>query len=126
MARRAPRAQGDDDGGEVLSRYNVDAIELDADAFARLNVEIVLRRLSRGGAHPATLYAGRCTDLSGAGHELLVRQRRVGLWLGRQLADAGDQAQPYYEVIADARLLGQVSERLGVNWSNLPVAEKTG
>ena len=102
-----------------FARYNVDGIELDADAFAQLNVEISLRRLSRHGKRPLTFFAGLCTDLKGERHWLVVREHRVSLWVGARLLDAGDRAQPYYEVVSDKRLIERVGERLANESANI-------
>ena len=71
-----------------------------------------MRRLRRHGKRPVTFFAGLCTGLEGERHWLLVREHRVGLWVGGRLLDAGDRAQPYYEVVSDKRLIERVGERL--------------
>jgi hypothetical protein len=109
---RPARRDGADPTAGQFARYNVNGIELDAEAFAQLNIEIVLRRLSRHGKRPMIFYAGLCTDLEGERHWLVVRERSVGLWVGGRLMDAGDRTQPYYEVVSDKRLIERVGERL--------------
>ena len=99
-------------GSETLVRYNLNGIELDAAAFAQLNVEISLRRLCRGGDKPATIYAGRCPDTGGETHGLVVRERLVKLWIGRKLVEAGDEGRRYYEVVSDPKLIERIHAKL--------------
>jgi hypothetical protein len=107
--------QGEHDVAESLVRYNVDGIELDSAAFAQLHVELSMRRLStrdRQSSHREVLFAGICADALGESHLLVVRERRIKLWMGKQLLDTQDDGRRFYEVVTDARLLGRVSERL--------------
>jgi hypothetical protein len=110
----APLRRDSADGqiGEELVRYNVNGIELDAAAYAQLNTEISLRRLSRRGGHPAIYFSGACTDVKGGSHWLVVRERSVKLWLGGQLLEAEEEGRIYYEVISDSKLIGRVREKL--------------
>jgi len=112
VASAAPEEGVGGPGSEALVRYNVNGIELDAAAFAQLNVEISLRRLHRGGEKPATLYAGRCPDASGESHGLVVRERIVKLWIGQRLLDAGEGGRRYYEVISDPKLVERIHAKL--------------
>jgi hypothetical protein len=112
VASPVRRSSVDGQIGEELVRYNVNGIELDAAAYAQLNTEISLRRLSRRGEHPATFFAGGCTDVKGESHWLLVRQRNVKLWLGGRLLEAEEDGRRYYEVISDSKLIGRVREKL--------------
>lgn len=103
-------------GGETLVRYNVNGIEIDAAAFAQLHVEISLRRLTmreRGGKLATVLYAGTCSDTQGDSHLLVVRERPVKLWMGKQLLETEEEGRRYYEVVTDPRIVGRVAERLG-------------
>jgi hypothetical protein len=99
-------------GGEELVRYNVNGIELDAAAFARLNVEIALGRMRRRGKRPATFFVGRCPDVKGGSHWLLVRERTVKLWIGGRLLEAEEEGRRYYEVVSDSRLIERVCAQL--------------
>jgi hypothetical protein len=112
VASAVPGEPVDGRGGETLFRYNVNGIELDATAFAQLNVEISLRRLRRNGKRPATFYAGRCPDVNGESHWLVVRERVVKMWIGRQLLKAGDEGRRYYEVVSDPRLIERIDAKL--------------
>jgi hypothetical protein len=107
--------QLDDEQEEDLVRFNINGIELAAAAFARLNVELSLYKLRlREGKErrPGRLYLGRCPDLDGNLHWLLIREQRVRLWMGRQLLEAEDEGRSYYEVVTDQRLLDRVRQML--------------
>ena len=109
---------GESDGNESsggLVRYNVNGIELDAAAFAQLNVEISLRKIrSRGksGKRPSILYAGSCPDVRGETHWLVIREQVVKLWMGRQLLETEDEQRSYFEVVSDARLIERLQSQL--------------
>lgn len=111
VALPGPDERVAEQGGETLVRYNVNGIELDAAAFAQLNTEIALRRLRRRGERPATFYAGRCPDVKGESHDLVVRERIVKMWIGRRLLEA-QEGQRYYEVLSDPKLIERVHARL--------------
>ncbi len=103
-------------GDAALVRYNVNGIELDIAAFTRLHVEISLRKMvtrKRGGRLPTTLYAGFCGDAQGENRLLLVREKPVTLWMGKQLLDGAADGRRFYEVIPDARLIERVARWLG-------------
>lgn len=115
--------QLDDEQEDTLVRYNINGIELSAAAFARLNVELSLRKLrvrERKGRRPTRLYLGRCPDLDGDLHWLLIREQAVKLWMGRQLLEAEDEGRTYYEVVADERLLARVRQMLDDRQAQLP------
>lgn len=112
VASRVAGEHAEGRGSEALVRYNVNSIELDAAAFSQLNVEISLRRLRRGGKRPATFFAGRCPDVGGNSHPLVVRERVVKMWIGGRLLEAGDEGRRYYEVVSDPKLIERVHARL--------------
>ena len=106
---------GEGGTNETLVRYNVDGIELDATAFAQLHVELSMRRLTardKESNRPEVLHAGTCADTQGENHLLVVRERRIKLWMGRQLLDANEDGRRYYEILTDPQLLARVAGRL--------------
>ena len=103
-------------GDADLVRYNVNGIEIDIAAFTRLHSEIALRKLvarERGGRPPTTWYAGFCMDTQGGNRLLLIREKPVTLWMGKQLLDGTADGRRFYEVVPDARLIERVARRLG-------------
>lgn len=106
---------GDGDAADTLVRYNVNGIELDASAFAHLHVELTMRRLNlrgRKSGNRQVLFAGTCTDTLGEGHLLVVRERGIKLWMGKQLLDTQEDGRRFYEVVADPQLTERVAARL--------------
>lgn len=107
-----PAGSGQDDG---LVHYNVDGIELDAAAFARLNVELLLRKVKvrdPQGRQPSRLYVGQCPDVKGDVHWLVVRERRIRLWMGRQLLEAENEERSYYELVTEPKMVARMRRLL--------------
>lgn len=101
--------------GDGLVRYNVNGIELDDAAFVQLNTEVSLRRIrvrEKQKRQPTRLYAGRCPDVNGEMHWLLVREQVVKLWVGKQLLETEEEGRSYYEVLTDSRLIDRVLAQL--------------
>ena len=108
-------AEGQSQRREQTLRYNVNGIELDAPAFARLHAEIAMRKVRLRDPRSdksIQLYVGQCTDGEGDLHWLVVRQGTVKLWMGRQLIEAPEQGAAFYEVVVDSALVERVRERL--------------
>lgn len=111
----AAPVQGEAEHNDTLVRYNVNGIELDEAAFAELNVELSMRRLSardKRSRSAEVLYAGYCTDVRGDSQLLVVRERCIKLWIGRQLLDAREDGRRFQEVITDEELIARVAKRL--------------
>jgi hypothetical protein len=97
---------------ETLVRYNVNGIELSADAFEKLKREIQLEGvdLEVPGAHDGRqrFYRGSYPTTSGTLHQLVIREAalpRIGL---QDLAVHARTDRFYYEVCTDPRVLKQV------------------
>ncbi len=115
VAMPAYDAASTDSTDDDLVHHNVNGIELDAAAFARLQGEIRLRTIRsrrKPGKRPAVLHAGSCQDAHGDMHWLVVRERTVKLWKGRQLIDNNNGHHTYFEVISDARVIERVRGQL--------------
>lgn len=101
--------------GEVHLRYNLNGIELDAAAFAKLQSEITLQRIDvpvPGEEMPLTLYAGRYPDLKGAMQQVVVRQGQMR-FLDRQHPKLGELSQNiFYEVVTNEFLLDKVTDAI--------------
>jgi hypothetical protein len=104
-----PNTSGD------LVRYNVNGIELDGAAFARLSAELRMRKVRvRDPQHqrPVKLHVGQCPDAKGSLHWLVVREQPVKLWMGRQLLESPDEGRTFFELVTDQTLVERVRERL--------------
>jgi len=106
----------EDDGATTgnLQRYNVNGINLDANAFNKLNAELALRKVrlhSRSGKIHH-YHVGRFVDREGTSHWLVVRQASVKLLRDGEVVAPEQGGQYFYEVITDAGLIGRVKAKL--------------
>lgn len=99
----------------ALVRDNANAIELDGAAFAELRREIRLRRVEmREVRHGRQIlvHVGECADHAGLNGEIMLRERRVRFWAGRELVEARDDTQHYFEVIWHPKMRNLVRDYL--------------
>jgi hypothetical protein len=99
--------------GEIHLRYNVNGIELDAQAFAKLQSEIVLQRVEvapAGESGPAGFFTGRYPDVKGTMHQLVIREGIIRLFARGQDAGGKPTGAKFYEVVADDALARRVQE----------------
>jgi class 3 adenylate cyclase len=99
-----------------LLRYNVNGIDLDAPAFAKLKAEMVLHKVrlhSRSG-EPHDYHVGRFMDRLGGAHWLVIREAGIRRWNEGQLVKIeGDGLGKFYEVVSDTDLIGRVKNKFG-------------
>lgn len=112
---RNGRGKSGSEGG--LLRYNVNGIDLDPPAFVKLKAEMVLHKVqlqSRSG-EMHLYHVGRFMDRLGGSHWLVIREAKLKCWeQGQVIASQEDESETFYEVIADADLIGRVKEKLSV------------
>ncbi len=107
----------DDHNGKAggLLRYNVNGIDLDPPAFAKLKSEMVLHKVrlhSRSG-EPHHYHVGRFMDRLGGSHWLVIREARLKRWIQGKLAASEEvEGETFYEVVTDPELVGRVKEKL--------------
>ena len=98
-----------------LLRYNVNGIELDPPAFAKLKSEMVLHKVrlhSRSG-EVHHYHVGRFMDRLGSSHWLVIREAPHKRWnQGQLLTPEEGEGETFYEVITDAELVGRVKQKL--------------
>jgi class 3 adenylate cyclase len=103
------------DGAGRLMRYNVNGIDLDPPAFAKLKAEMVLHKVklhSRSG-ETHLYHVGRFMDRLGGSHWLVIREAKMKRWDQGELLDSlPEEKGVFYEVITDANLIGRVKEKL--------------
>ena len=90
--------------GEVHLRYNVNGIELDAPAFAKLKSEIVLQRIEAvipGETAPSVFHTGRYPDQKGVMHYVVVREDPIRPFSRTGETVAAQSAAKFFEVVAD-------------------------
>ena len=99
----------------ALLRYNVNGIDLDPPAFAKLSAEMVLHKVNlrsrSGDLHD--YHVGRFMDRLGGAHWLVIREAGIKRWHeGKLVKLEADEAGKFYEVVTDAELVGRVKEKL--------------
>ncbi len=106
-----PVAQAEADM-EIL-RYNVNGIELDGPAFAKLRTEMVLHRLDvRVGGQPERFHAGRYPDCNGRMHWLVIREAPVRVWENETVGVRARGQRCFYEVIVEPGLMTLIRSKL--------------
>ena len=103
-------------GQDVLQRYNVNGIELDIPAFARLSKELVLKRVkasSLGGREEDRYFVGRFPDLAGVTEWLAIRESAVKRWDGVKAGEPVQRGLRFYEVVSDEKIVGRLRSKLG-------------
>lgn len=106
--------------GEVHLRYNLNGIELDEDAFFKLQTELTMQEVELvlpGDDTPTSFYAGRYPDLKGALHRVVVRQGRMRLFSLKHPRFGVPTADVFYEVVTNEEVLRLVAEALKSNES---------
>jgi hypothetical protein len=123
LAVRVATGEAPEGPAEPPMRYNVNGVELDTAAYARLHVEIPLHAFGmwdRRRERQVVFMFGCCIDLEGSSHALVLRERAARLWIGRRLVDGESEAHRYYELVRDPRLLGLARQRLGIAGETQP------
>jgi hypothetical protein len=100
---------------QTLLRYNVNGIELEPAAFARLNQEIVMHkvRLQSPSGSFDHYHAGRFVDRLGASHWIIVREAPIKLFSDdNNIMEPGGRSDKFYEVINHSELIARVKSKL--------------
>lgn len=101
--------------GEVHLRYNLNGLELDEDAFFKLQSELTMQEVEivlPGDDTPTSFYAGRYPDLKGALHRVVVRQGRMRLFDLKHPRFGVPTSDVFYEVVTNEEVLRLVAEAL--------------
>ena len=100
--------------GMTTFRYNLNGIELDAEAFKKLQKEIAFRQVKMTlpkEKYETNFYVGNYPDALGETHQVVIREARILLW-----QECGDYYSPtddfYYEVVVDKTLLSTIKRLL--------------
>ena len=98
--------------GQNTIRYNVNGILLDAAGFAKLQEEIVLKRMSvKINGSPVVLHLGKYPDVSGKSHDLLIREGEVGLWQDDGPVPGYTSDDRFFEVVSNRKLIAQITKQ---------------
>lgn len=93
-------------------RYNVNGIELDAEAFKQLAREIELKLVRcniPGTGATGDFFIGNYPDLMGAHRQLAIRQDFIRLLDTQEISSSTPTQQLYYEVISDPAIMKQLA-----------------
>ena len=99
--------------GQQLIRFNVNGILLENAAFAKLEKEVKLRKISVAfDNHQEKLYYGLYKDVEGSRHDIVIREGRVGLWKDESIIRGDENAEPYYEVVTNGKVISMLRDKL--------------
>ena len=92
--------------GQHYLRYNVNGINIDSAAFAKLKKEISLRSLRMKLNNTEFLFhVGQYPDAKGRKKDLVIREGKIGLWKDNAIHDNNDSDESYYEVVVNRKVL---------------------
>lgn len=107
-------AEGDSQKGEKgqhYLRYNVNGINLDDAAFAKLQKEINLKSLRMKLNNDSYLFhVGQYPDAKGRKKDLVIREGKIGLWKDDNIHEDPHSSESYYEVVVNRKVLPVVLE----------------
>ncbi len=99
--------------GQELIRYNVNGILLENAAFAKLQNEVKLRKITASfGGSQESLYYGVYKDAHGGRHDIVIREGRIGLWKDDSIIRLDDDSDLFYEVVTNGKVIAVLREKL--------------
>ncbi|MBN4053343.1 hypothetical protein JYT97_00495 [Haliea sp. AH-315-K21] len=99
--------------GQQMIRYNVNGILLENAAFSKLEKEVKLRKISASfDKHQEHLYYGIYKDAEGGRHDIVIREGRVGVWKDETIIRGEENAEPYYEVVTNGKVISMLRDKL--------------
>ncbi len=114
VLRYAEGEQGKGEKGQHYMRYNVNGINLDDVAFAKLREEMSMRTLRvKLNGNDYLFHYGQYPDAKGRKKELVIREGKVGLWQDGQIIDDPDSDESYFEVVVNRKVLSLILEKIG-------------
>lgn len=92
--------------GQHYLRYNVNGINMDDAAFAKLKKEISLRSVRMKLNDTDFLFhVGQYPDAKGRKKDLVIREGKIGLWKDETIHDNNGTDESYYEVVVNRKVL---------------------
>jgi hypothetical protein len=74
---------------------------------------VKLRKISATfGDHQEHLHYGLYKDIEGDRHDIVVREGRVGIWKNDDIIRGDGNAEPYYEVVTNGKVISMLREKL--------------
>lgn len=97
--------------GQHFLRYNVNGINIDDAAFAKLKTEIPLKTVRmKLNAKDYLFHVGQYPDVNGRKKDLIVREGKIGLWKDSEIQEDPDSDESYYEVVVNRKVIPLVME----------------
>ena len=113
MLRVADGESGKGEKGQRYIRYNVNGILLDDAAFTKLKDEMPMKSVSiKLNGKQYLFHIGQYPDASGRKKDLIIRERKVGIWKDSQIQEDPDSNEAYYEVVVNRKVIPLVLETL--------------
>lgn len=111
VLRIAEGESGKGEKGQHFLRYNVNGINIDDAAFAKLKTEIPLKTVRmKLNAKDYLFHVGQYPDVNGRKKDLVVREGKIGLWKDNEVHDDPESDTSYYEVVVNRKVLPLVLE----------------
>lgn len=106
VLRIADGESGKGEKGQHYLRYNVNGINIDDAAFAKLRKEISLRSVRMKLNNTEFLFhVGQYPDAKGRSKDLVIREGKVGLWQDEAIRENHESDESYYEVVVNRKVL---------------------
>lgn len=111
VLRIAEGESGKGEKGQHYLRYNVNGINLDDLAFAKLKSEIPFKSLKmKLNGKEYLFHVGQYPDVNGRKKDLVIREGKIGIWRDSEIIDDPDSDESYYEVVVNRKVLPLVME----------------
>ncbi len=98
--------------GMTTFRYNLNGVELGAEAFHKLHNEMALRHIKirlPNDNYKTSFYAGYYPDVQGNSHEVVIREGKVKIWQ-EEHEDYPLTETKYYEVVTNRKILNTIKK----------------
>lgn len=114
VLRYADGEKGKGEKGQEYLRYNVNGINVDHAAYAKLQQEMSLRSLKmKLNGVEYLFHYGQYPDTKGRKKDLVIREGKIGLWQGSQVIEDPDAQESYYEIVVNRKVLSLILEKVG-------------
>ncbi len=97
--------------GQQYIRYNVNGVTIDDLGFAKLKTEVALRSkaLKINGVE-YLFHVGQYPDCHGRKKDIVIREGKIGIWDSDTVVAGGSDAESYYEVVVNQKVLPVILE----------------
>ncbi len=111
VLRIAEGESGKGEKGQHFLRYNVNGINIDDAAWAKLKTEIPLKSVKmKLNGKEYLFHVGQYPDVDGRKKDLVIREGKIGLWKDNEVHDDPEATESYFEVVVNRKVLPLVLE----------------